>query len=73
MDSLALTTTISAVLNKTTTPYLLQICYKKEDLKAVLNILLRTTIIVLLVLGRTTANIWVSISTPFIAENNTNN
>lgn len=42
---------------------------KKEDLKAVLNILLRTTAIALLVLGGTKANIWVGVSTPPVAEN----
>lgn len=44
---------------------------KKEDLKTVLNILLKTTTISLLVLGGTKANIWVGISNPIIVENNT--
>lgn len=44
---------------------------KKEDLKAVLNILPRTTAIALLVLCGTKANIWVGVSTLTIADNDT--
>lgn len=44
---------------------------EKEDLKAILNILLRNTVIVLLVLGRIKANIWMDIIIPLIADNNT--